>query len=85
MEICAERYDNLEQRMVRVEDKIGKLEEHIIDVKETIQKGLSQSTAQAQLAASQAETGMSKTLIVIGTAVISALIGGVFTLIVHVK
>jgi predicted nuclease with TOPRIM domain len=83
VEICAERYDNLEKRIANVEQKVEKIESHVMDIKDTLQK----SIQQAQLAATQsgikAEAGANKTIITIGTAVVSALLGGIFTLIVH--
>jgi len=81
VEICAERYDNLERRLLHVEDRVCKIENHVVEIKESIQKSILQS----QTSIAQADSGMSKTLIAIGTTIMGALIGGLVTLVVHIK
>ena len=68
VELCAERYDKLETKLNSVEKKVEKLEEHIIAIRESL-----------------AGSGdkQSKQLIAIGTAIISVLITGLITVIVH--
>lgn len=81
VEICAERYDNLERRLLHVEDRVCKIEEHVVEIKDSIQKSILQS----QQATAQVDSGTSKTLIAIGTTIIGALMGGLITLLVHIK
>ena len=68
VELCAERYEKLESKLETVEKKVEKLEEHILSIKETL-----------------AGSGdkQSKQLIAIGTAIVSVLITGLITVIVH--
>lgn len=68
VELCAERYEKLENKLVNVEKKVEKLEEHVIAIRETL-----------------AGSGdkQSKQLIAIGTAIVSVLITGLITVIVH--
>lgn len=68
VELCAERYDKLETKLNSVEKKVEKLEEHVIAIRESL-----------------AGSGdrQSKQLIAIGTAIISVLITGLITVIVH--
>ena len=68
VELCAERYDKLETQLNSVEKKVEKLEEHVIAIRESL-----------------AGSGdrQSKQLIAIGTAIISVLITGLITVIVH--
>ena len=68
VELCAERYEKLESKLNNVEAKVEKLEEHILSIKETL-----------------AGSGdrQSKQLIAIGTAIVSVLITGLITVIVH--
>jgi predicted nucleic acid-binding Zn-ribbon protein len=68
VELCAERYEKLENKLEAVEKKVEKLEEHILSIKE-------------HLAGSGDR--QSKQLIAIGTAIISVLITGIITLTVH--
>jgi predicted nuclease with TOPRIM domain len=68
VELCAERYEKLETKIDNVEKKVEKLEEHVIAIREIL-----------------AGTGdkQSKQLIAIGTAIVSVLITGLITVIVH--
>jgi predicted nucleic acid-binding Zn-ribbon protein len=68
VELCAERYGKLENKLETVEKKVEKLEEHIIEIKTTL---------------SGSENKQSKQIIAIGTAIISVLITGIITLTVH--
>ena len=68
VELCAERYEKLENKLEAVEKKVEKLEGHILSIKE-------------HLAGSGDR--QSKQLIAIGTAIISVLITGIITLTVH--
>jgi hypothetical protein len=68
VELCAERYEKLETKLETVERKVEQLETHIIDIKQTL---------------AGAGDRQSKQLIAIGTAVISVLITGLITVLVH--
>lgn len=68
VELCAERYEKLESKLNAVEKKVEQLETHIIDIKQTL---------------AGAGDKQSKQLIAIGTAVISVLITGLITVLVH--
>lgn len=68
VELCAERYEKLENKLETVEKKVGQLETHIIEIKQTL---------------AGAGDKQSKQLIAIGTAIISVLITGLITVLVH--
>ncbi len=68
VELCAERYEKLETKLETVEKKVEQLETHIIDIKQTL---------------AGAGDRQSKQLIAIGTAIISVLITGLITVLVH--
>ena len=68
VELCAERYEKLENKLANVEKKVEVLETHIIDIKQTL---------------AGAGDRQSKQLIAIGTAIISVLITGLITILVN--
>ena len=68
VELCAERYEKLENKLENVEKKVERLEEHILAIRESLA-----GTGNQQ----------SKQLITIGTAIIAVLITGLITLTVH--
>jgi prefoldin subunit 5 len=68
VELCAERYSNLETKLENLDARMDKLETHIIDIKESL---------------SNAKTDGNKTLITIGTTILGVLIAGMVTLIVN--
>jgi predicted nucleic acid-binding Zn-ribbon protein len=70
VELCAERYKNLEDKLQNLDNRMGKIEELIVDIKNAVASSPNESN---------------KTLITIGTAVVAALIGGLITLVVHIK
>jgi prefoldin subunit 5 len=70
VELCAERYKNLDERLCSLDDRMGKLETLIVEVKQAIATVPNESN---------------KTLIAIGTTVFGALIGVIGTLVVHLK
>ena len=70
VELCAERYKNLEDKLQNLDNRMGKIEELIVDIKNAVASSPNESN---------------KTLITIGTAIVAALIGGLITLIVHIK
>ncbi len=80
VELCAERYNNLEQRLNSLHDRMGNVERLVVEIKEAIAGAQKQAPVRQE-----APESSNKTIITIGTAIIAALIGGIFTLIVHVK
>lgn len=70
VELCAERYSALETKLNHLDGRMDKLEEHIVDIKDSLGKSSGESN---------------KTIIAIGTTIIGAMIGGLITLIVHLK
>jgi prefoldin subunit 5 len=70
VELCAERYGNLDERLSSLDSRMGKLETLITEVKTAIASAPNESN---------------KTLIAVGTTVLGALVGVVGTLIVHLK
>ena len=68
VEICAERYSNLETKLDNLEHRMDKIETHIVDIKDSIGRVGGESN---------------KTLITIGTSVFVALLTAVLGIIVH--
>ena len=65
VELCAERYNSLENKLINLEGRMDKLEGHLVDIKE-------------QLA--DKDSGQSKTIITIGTSILGVMIAGIITL-----
>jgi prefoldin subunit 5 len=68
VELCAERYSNLENKLENLDNRMDKLEGHIVDIKDSIGKVVGESN---------------KTLITIGTAIFVALLTGMIGVILH--
>lgn len=68
VELCAERYDNLENKLTNLSDRMDTLEGHVIEIKNAVGKN---------------NTGMYKQLVTIGTPVLVALMSGILGLLVH--
>lgn len=68
VELCAERYENLETKLNNLSDRMDTLEGHVVDIKESIGKNT---------------TGMYKQLITIGTPILVALMTGILGLLIH--
>ena len=68
VEICAERYSNLEFKLDNLEDRMDKIEGHIVDIKDSLGRASGDSN---------------KTIITIGTAVFVALLTAVLGVVVH--
>lgn len=68
VELCAERYSNLETKLDNLENRMNTIETHIVDIKNVL---------------SSNDSGQYKTLITIGTTIIGVLITGLITLGVH--
>ena len=69
VELCAERYSNLETKLENLDGRMDKLEGHIVDIKDSLSNVGKESN---------------KTLITIGTAVFVAFLTAVLGLIVHI-
>ena len=69
VELCAERYDNLDTKLCNLEERMDKVESHLLDIKTTL---------------STNDSSQYKTLIAIGTTIIGVLITGLITLGVHI-
>lgn len=65
VELCAERYNSLESKLINLETRMDKLEGHLVDIKEQL---------------SEKDSSQSKTLITIGTTIIGVMIAGIITL-----
>lgn len=68
VELCAERYSNLENKLENLDSRMDKLEGHIVDIKDSLNKVGGEGN---------------KTLITIGTAVFVALLTGMIGVILH--
>ena len=68
VELCAERYSNLETKLENLDGRMDKLEGHIVDIKDSLGKVGGESN---------------KTLITIGTAIFVALLTGMIGVILH--
>ena len=68
VELCAERYSNLETKLTNLDNRMDKIEGHIVDIKDSLAKVGGESN---------------KTLITIGTAVFVALLTGMIGVILH--
>ena len=70
VELCAERYKNLDDRLQSLDSRLLRLEHLMVEIKESIAATPDKSN---------------KVLIGIGTTVIGTLIGAVITLLIHMK
>lgn len=70
VELCAERYKNLENKLETLDNRMDKIETLIGEIKQAVAAVPNESN---------------KTLIAIGTTILGALIGGIITLLLHVK
>jgi prefoldin subunit 5 len=68
VELCAERYAALDSKLQTLEEKVDKLESHIVGIKETL-AGVGDK--------------QSRQLLTIGTAVFTVLLTGMITLLVN--
>ena len=65
VELCAERYENLDNKLNNFEKRMDKFEQYLVDIKNSI---------------SNNNSAPYKTLITIGTTIIGVLIAGIITL-----
>ena len=68
VELCAERYSNLETKLENLDSRMDKLEGHIVDIKDSLGKVGGDSN---------------KTLITVGTSIFVALMTGMIGVILH--
>lgn len=68
VELCAERYENLENKLTNLSDRMDTLEGHVIEIKNSVGKN---------------NADVYKRLITIGTPVLVALMTGILGLLVH--
>lgn len=68
VELCAERYNNLDRRLNSLDDRMGRMETLIMEVKEAI---------------AETPGKASNLMIGVGTTIMGALIGGLITVIIH--
>jgi archaellum component FlaC len=70
VELCAERYTNLENKLDSLEGRMDKMEKYILEIRNSL---------------AGAENNQFKTIIAVGTTLMGALVAGAITLIVHLK
>ena len=68
VELCAERYASLEQKLNHLDKRLSTLEEHIVEIKDTI---------------ANKSGGINKQLITLGTGIIGAMFAAIITLLIH--
>jgi len=68
VELCAERYASLEQKLNHLDRRLSTLEEHIVEIKESI---------------ANKSGGINKQLITLGTGIIGAMFAAIITLLIH--
>jgi prefoldin subunit 5 len=68
VDLCAERYRNLDDKLGSLEKRMDKVEQYLVDIKDSLGKTGNESN---------------KTIITIGTAVFTALLTGFVTLLIH--
>jgi hypothetical protein len=78
VDLCAERYRTLEKKLDNLEDRMDKLEEHIIVIRTKLSETVSVNSSN-----NNGENAANKTIITIGTAFGVALLTGLITTIVH--
>jgi len=70
VELCAERYKNLNDKLENLDDRMHKIEALMLEIKSSIESKPNESN---------------KTIIAIGTTVVGAMIGAVISLIIHLR
>jgi len=82
VEICAVRYASLEAKLNNLENRMDKVEGHLLDIKTvlaTVAQPKEQSKPQTE------DANPYKTMIAIGTTIIGVLITGIITLLVKLN
>jgi hypothetical protein len=75
VELCAERYKTMNGKLDSLEDRVGKIETHVVEIRDAI---LTTNTSILKT-----DNGQDKQLIKIGTAVIGVLLTSLLGLIIH--
>ena len=70
VELCAERYKNLEEKLHSLDTRMDKIEQLITEIKAAVAGAPNESN---------------KTIIAIGATMLGAMIGGIVTLIINLK
>ena len=70
VELCAERYANLENKLDNLETRMDKMEKYILEIRNSL---------------AGSENSQYKTIIAVGTTLMGALVAGAITLMVHLK
>ena len=68
VELCAERYATLEEKLNHVDKRLSNLEDHIVEIKESI---------------ANKTGGFNKQIIAIGTTILGAMFAAIITLLIH--
>jgi predicted nucleic acid-binding Zn-ribbon protein len=68
VELCAERYTALENKLNNLDNRMTKLEEHIVDIKDSI---------------ANKTGGIDKQTITIGTTILGVMFTAIITLLIH--
>ena len=69
VELCAERYAALEEKLTHLDKRMSTIEHHIVDIKESI---------------TNKTGGINKTIITIGTAVLGSMFAAIISLLIHI-
>ena len=75
VEICAVRYASLESKLNKLEDRMDRVEHHLVDIKTVLA-----SETRRDRPTTKNESDPYKTMITIGTTIIGVLITGIITL-----
>ena len=68
VELCAERYTALDNKLTQLDSRMTKLEEHIVDIKDSI---------------ANKTGGIDKQTITIGTTILGVMFTAIITLLIH--
>lgn len=79
VELCAERYTNLETKLANLESRMEKFEQYLLEIKDSLTSKVNSSKNTEEI------TGPYKMMLTVGTTIGGALIGALITLIVHIK
>ncbi len=69
VELCAERYAALEQKLNQLDNRMSEIEDHIVEIKESI---------------ANKTGGINKQIITIGTAIIGTMFASIISLLIHI-
>ena len=79
VELCAERYTNLETKLANLESRMEKFEQYLLEIKDSLTNKVNSGKNTEEI------TGPYKMMLTVGTTIGGALIGALITLIVHIK